>query len=317
MKDVLIINSYANTPSRRDVLINCINQLKKLKRDIILISNHRDDQYIQQIVDYYIYDSDNFLLPRENSPINWFADEHETIHIFHPGTSYIVYKNMCTSISFAKYLGYKRFFYLEFDVNFSDEDLSKIESIFDDVLYNNKMWMCNYISHDMAAYESRLFAGHVEFFTDHFIMIRSYDDWSITPPFSFTSESLEFIFPQFINNKLNSIYFTNIAVCEFFKNSQIDIFHAFSSVYIAYNSENIKEPLIFIRTESGNYEIIINNITTHKKNYLKNNILKHKFQISDDASDIKILLNDSVIFEESVDLKKIEIYKNECVRYKL
>jgi len=59
MKNVIIINSYANTDERRSVLINCINKLKKLNIDIIIISNYQDDQYIQSLTDYYIYDVDN------------------------------------------------------------------------------------------------------------------------------------------------------------------------------------------------------------------------------------------------------------------
>jgi len=46
MKNVIIINSYANTDHSRNVLIDCINKLKKLNIDIILISNYQDDIHV-------------------------------------------------------------------------------------------------------------------------------------------------------------------------------------------------------------------------------------------------------------------------------
>jgi hypothetical protein len=317
MKNVIIINSYANTDERKNVLINCINQLKKLNIDIILISNYTDDESIQKSVDHYLYDSDNFLLPKDKSPLNWYADSKETIHTFHPGTSYIVYKNICTAINHANSLGYEKFFYLEFDVNFSDEDLTKINIIFDDCLYSKEFWMCNFYHYEKDCYETRLFAGHVSFFIKNFIHIKSKFDWFNTYPFSTTSDTLEFILPLFIKKSNDLIHFTNVAVCDFFKTSKFDVCHSFSHVYIAYNTENINEPIIFLITDIGKYNIIINNKLEYSNDHINNQILKHKFIISNDNTNVKILHNNIIIFNECVTLHNIEEYKQKCIRYKL
>lgn len=210
MKNVIIINSYANTDERRNVLINCIKKLKKLNIDIIVMSNYQDDGYIQSLTDYYIYDNDNFLLPKET---------------VRGVTSYIVYKHICVSISFAKNLQYKNFLYLEFDVDFSESDIDKIDIILNQCLVDIKMWMCNFHSYDRLAIESRLFAGNIDFFLENFILVKSIDDWYNKYPFSVSSDTLEYIFPQLVNRIKQSIYFTNTSVREFFNSSNFDIFN--------------------------------------------------------------------------------------------
>jgi hypothetical protein len=317
MKNVIIINSYANTDHRRNVLIDCINKLKKLNIDIILISNYQDDSHVQSLTDYYIYDSDNFLLPKDKSPLNWFADDKESVHVFHKGTSYIVYKNICTSISFAKNLQYKNFLYLEFDVDFSESDIDKIDIILNQYLVDAKMWMCNFYSYDMPAIESILFAGNIDFFLENFILVKSIDDWYNKYPFSTTSDTLENILPKLVNHTNESIYATNTSVGEFFNSSKFNICSALSFINIAYNVENKFEPLLFIIAKTGKYNVLINDETIVNKNCLHNDWMKTRFTISDDLSNLKVLFNDSVVFEENVNLENIENFKNKCVVYKL
>lgn len=317
MKNVIIINSYANTDERRNVLINCINKLKKLSIDLILISNYQDDSYIQSLTDYYIYDIDNFLLTKDKSPLNWFADNKETIHLFHAGTSYIVYKHMCVSISFAKNLQYKNFFYLEFDVDFSESDIDKIDFILNRCLIDKKMWMCNFQSFGKQSIESRLFAGNVDFFLENFILVKSINDWNNKWPFSISSDSLESIFPQLVNHVKESIHFTNTCVGEFFDTSKFDVFNAYSFINIVYNIENKFEPLLFIITKNGKYNVLINDETIVNKNCLHNEWIKTRFIISNNLTNLKVLFNDSIIFEENVNSENIENFKNKCVLYKL
>jgi hypothetical protein len=317
MKNVIIINSYANTDERRNVLINCINKLKKLNIDIILISNYQDDGYVQSLTNYYIYDDDNFLLPKDKSPLNWFADDKETVHVFHRGTSYIVYKNICTSISFAKNLQYKNFFYLEFDIDFSELDLDKIDVILNHSLVDAKMWMCNFHSYNKPSIESRLFAGNVDFFLENFILVKSIDDWYTKSPFSTSSDTLENIFPQLVNHIKESIYFTNTCVGEFFDTSKFDVFNAYSFINVAYNIENKFEPVLFIIAKSGKYNVLINDETIVNKNCLHNEWIKTRFTVSNNLTNLKVLFNDTIVFEENVNLENIENFKNKCVLYKL
>lgn len=317
MKNVIIINSHANTTDRKTVLINCINQFKKLNYDIILSSNFKDDMDVQKLVDYYLYDFDNYLLPKDKSPINWFADAFETIHLLRNGNSYICYKHMCTSISFANYLGYKNFIYLEYDCVISDKDLEKINLIFED-LQNKKLWMCTYKDRYLnQGLESIFFAGCVNFFVNNIKLVKNINEWNEIEPFCNNSETLEFLFVKIFENVKNEILLNEKSVSEFFDKSQIDIFRAYTPINIVYNDENNSEPLLFILTESGIYTIIINETIVLNQSYQDNNWIKFKFKIDSKDTNIKVLFNNNVKFNTLININNIENIKYKAIRYKL
>lgn len=319
MKNVIIINSYANTDLKKTVLENSILKLKKLNIDIVLISNIFVDTKIQSLVNYFIYNSENLLLPKEKSPIKWFADHQETIHIYSMGTSYMCCKNILLSLKMCEIWGYKSFLYLEYDNYFSDEDLNKINDIFNKSLLEKKIWICNFKNeYNQIFYESRLFAGDITFFLENIKLPNSINEWQTIEPYASSSDTLELIFPKIMQH-LNEeyIFFTNVSVCEFFKNSQIDLIHAFSSVNIAYNSEFKDSPILFIVTEEGKYEIFLNDECIYNNKHLRNNLIKLKLKIGDVMSNVYVKLNDKLIFKTHLNINNIDNYKQTCVRYKL
>ena len=86
---------------------------------------------------------------------------------------------------------------------------------------------------------------------------------------------------------------------------------------MAYNSNNKLEPLLFIIAKNGKYNVLINDETIVNKNCLHNEWIKTRFTISNNLTNLKVLFNDSIIFEENVNLENIENFKNKCVLYKL
>ena len=202
-------------------------------------------------------------------------------------------------------------------MDFSESDIDKIDIILNQYLVDAKMWICNFYSYDMPAIESRLFAGNIDFFLENFILVKSIDDWYNKYPFSTTSDTLENILPKLVNHTNESIYATNTSISEFFNSSKFDVCDALSFINIAYNIENKFEPLLFIITKNGKYNVIIDNKTVLNKDCIHNEWVKIRFTISDDLSNLKVLFNDSVVFEENINLENIENFKNKCVVYKL
>jgi hypothetical protein len=82
MKNIVIINSYANTEEKVNLLLNYVKQVKKTNCDILLTSHLPLPQNIVTLVNYYIYDKENFLLPKERSPATWYADHEEYISLY-------------------------------------------------------------------------------------------------------------------------------------------------------------------------------------------------------------------------------------------
>ena len=99
MKNIVIISSYANTEEKLDILKNYILQIKKSKYDILLISRLPVPPNIIELVNYCIYDKENFLLPIEKSPVTWFADDKEYINLYSYRHGYILTKNISIGLN--------------------------------------------------------------------------------------------------------------------------------------------------------------------------------------------------------------------------
>lgn len=313
--NVIIVGSYANTDKKEVTLKRCISQLKKLNLNIILVSNFDDADDVKRSVNHYIYDSENTLLSKEKSPVKWFADSKETIHIHHKGNSYMCCKHMHIAIEFAKNK-YDNFVYIDYDSIISDEDLHKINDIFEKLRYK-KVWMCDFIANGEEFYDTTFFAGNVNFFSKNVRLAKSIDEWNNLPPYSYMNETLEKIFPVLLNSYTNEIHFTGIPSRKYFDKSEIDVFSAYSSANIAYNNEDKSNPIVFIITSKGKYEILIDGVVSYKNNHEKGNWIKHPIKIENHFKNIKVKFNDDILIDTNLNFSNIEELKENCIRYKL
>ena len=127
MKNIIIINSYANTEEKVNLLLNYVKQVKKTNYDILLTSHLPLPPNIVALVNYYIYDKENFLLPKERSPVTWYADYEEYISLYCSRHGYAIIKNVYNALHFAKSLGYTDFIFSEYDNILSDRGVDKFQ----------------------------------------------------------------------------------------------------------------------------------------------------------------------------------------------
>lgn len=314
-KNVIIISSYANTEQKAASLKRCIHQLKKLSLDTILVSNYTDADDIKSLVNYYIHDPENTLLSKEKSPVKWFADGNETIHIHHKGNSYMCCKHMYVGINFAKNR-YDNFLYTEYDNFISDADLPKIQDIFEKLKTKNA-WICDFVANGDLFYETNIFAGNVNFFSEKIRFVKSIEEWNNMEPYSRMNETLEKIFPVLLNSYKDQIYFTGLSLDKYFDKSEIDVFSAYSNVNIAYNNEDRSTPMIFIITNNAQYQILLNDQVVYQKYHLKNDWIKYPIKITNEETNVKIKTNDQLLIDTDLSLFNVENLKENCIRYKL
>ena len=99
MKNLFIIDTYPVSPKQEEILIECIEKLKFLKWDILLVSHLPIKTEIQEMVDYLIYDKDNTFLPSSITPFNWFEiGENLKVKILNGGHTLQICRNMFNSI---------------------------------------------------------------------------------------------------------------------------------------------------------------------------------------------------------------------------
>lgn len=148
-KSIVIIDCFVHSSQVEDKLRNCIKNLKRYKQDVLLISNKVIKEDILDLVDYYVYDSENKLFSDDKysaNPITLYKI-YDSIEIYEVvkgvqkhGLS--VLRNLFKSIKIAKEYGYTHFHRVEVDDIMGNESLDIISLIprlnIDGVFYFNE-----------------------------------------------------------------------------------------------------------------------------------------------------------------------------------
>lgn len=132
-KSIVIIDCYVHSSQIENKLHNCIRNLKKHKQDVLLISNKVIKEEILNLVDYYVYDSENRLF----SDDKYSADPITLYKIFDSLEIYEVIKgvqkhglsvmrNLFKAIKIAKEYGYTHFHRVEVDDIMGDISLDNM-----------------------------------------------------------------------------------------------------------------------------------------------------------------------------------------------
>ncbi len=161
-KEIVIIGSYANQPYKLDLLNDCIDKIRPLGFDIMLVSHYPIPFEVQQKVDYVVYDKENILQDETSTTGYWFqCDEFNLVSYNNDGTgahALAVVSNINNGVNYANYLKYKFFFYLECDNNFNVEDLKKIQVLKNSMFLKYKnMIVFNHLVQDCQIYETIMF----------------------------------------------------------------------------------------------------------------------------------------------------------------
>lgn len=311
--EILIVNSYINTKEKEEVLYKSLIQLKKLNRHILLLSNSTIlSKNILDICDFYIYNSENLLLPSEKSPLIWYADATETVHMYNKGVNLSIVRNMNLGLHFVKNLGFTKFLYMEYDNIFHDDDLPTLEGMFQ-ILSDKYAYFCRFNDYNQLAYETRIFSGDVDFFLTNISLPKTYEEWAVTYPYSSNTETLEYIFPVLLSTHSDNIQFYDGGNGYLFSKSDIDIFRSSNDVNVVYNKNKIDTPLLFIVGVGAEYTIFIDDIQIDKIWLNRNEIKKYYFNITETPTHIKVLRsNDVKTFEVNID--NIEKFKSYGIR---
>lgn len=141
-EELIVIGTYPNLKSRVQLTKDTINSLKPLGRKILLISHYPVDFETQQLVDYYIFDSNNPLChhsyyTRFYRSTNEYHAEVNINGLKYSNQSLTVLVNLFTATKFAQDLGFKSFFYSTYDVIISEADIPIIETGFEEVKNSN------------------------------------------------------------------------------------------------------------------------------------------------------------------------------------
>lgn len=133
--EVIIISTYPDTNKRKQLTIDCINSLKPLNKKIILASHYPVSDDIQEMVDYYIYDKENIIIPHSYYTHFYRQTNKYDVQVNLTGQnnsnqSLAALMNWMNGLKLAKSLGYTKALTMAFDVIVNENDYPTIDEIF-------------------------------------------------------------------------------------------------------------------------------------------------------------------------------------------
>lgn len=142
--EAIVITTYPNTIKRKTLTADCINSFKKLNRKIILVSHYPVSEQIQDMVDYYIFDKNNLMIPHSFYDHFYSNNDNRDIKIninnlTKSNQSLAALINLFNGIKLSKELGFTKVMTVVYDVILSDLDVPLIEDYFSKL---DGIWNC-------------------------------------------------------------------------------------------------------------------------------------------------------------------------------
>lgn len=264
-KDLVIIGAYPNTSISIDVLKECILKLKNTF-DVALSTHYPVNEEIQNLVDYYIYDSHNDLIDGNDNPSVWLKNDIFYLQVKQlKNYAYSVYSCILNSAQLL-HKKYDYFYYINSDVLIDEKDLSKLINLKELTLKNNKKSL--FFKRFEGMVDCVLFFSETKFFIDNFCNVKSKEEF-IEYTKNFTEPYVIYVLESFycerINNWLkNETYIVHENLEDYLPHSQIDVLKSFNG-----KSEKKKDYEIQIVKEKDSERIFFvyynNNANYEKK----------------------------------------------------
>lgn len=224
--DLIVINAYPNTIEREVILENCINQLKKTNKEILLVTHYPVKIKIQQLVDYFIYDIRNPIL--DTSMLYWYGNEDfylQTSTFEFGAASYTVLLSIQNAVYLAKSLGKKIFYYFEYDCLISDQDLKKIDFLKTEIFKKGKKGYVQITTHGMDIKNKGVgmlfFMFDIDFYIKTFKIIHSIEEYKKSVK---NGVALEFYLYQMLYKNISEVEVEEkVYIREFFPSSELNL----------------------------------------------------------------------------------------------
>lgn len=241
--EVVLITSHANNHKKKEILKDCVLEIKRQGYDIILSSHIEVDNDVKELVDYFILDKENPIVKHtdyhlyDKSPMSYWVNQIDFYFsiVFELNHGYAVLKLIKNGASIALSNGYDKIHVVDYDYILKDDNVIKTHSnlldSYDLVKYN---WNdCLYLI------SSGLFSVRADCFVEKAKNIKSKEDYF---NFCHTVVFEEFLYFLFKDVRLKNI--SDISLLR--KNNEIDKVHVSISKPKKETGENI---LLFLTRE--------------------------------------------------------------------
>ena len=245
---LLVVDAYLSDKKRSESCLVIINQLKEKfpNYSILLINKSSKSFNLQKEVDYYLNLSNSFLVgyppkdildsERYERPYVYVSTPKGTFENWMPLTGVTdhvagIYNSFLLTAKFAKSLGYKKVFKVEYDTEFNSNDLSLIKThvdSFKDYLFYGKRQEGEYAKKHHYLIDVHFIGYSVDLFQGFSLVNNDDDFWELCKKINYYGKWIEYIIPSIVyyqkhskNKVINGIDFPGI-VTDRFPNSSFD-----------------------------------------------------------------------------------------------
>ena len=221
MKKIIILGAYPSNKYSEEVLVECIDIFSNSGYDIMLTSHLPIPTYIQEKVNYFIYDKENIILEEEFSTVLFTETPHFKVEVKNNSHLLAVSKNINNGINLSKNLGYEFFYFIECDNLMSEGDMGKLEllrkTMFEE---DKKMIAFQYLNEGYHINETLIFGGCPKYFTKNIKLPTT--KYEFLNYISTTDTSLEKIFYKKTKNQTSNFLLIDVPSYSFFSESNIN-----------------------------------------------------------------------------------------------
>ncbi len=292
MKKIIIISSYSDIPEKEKTLVDCINSVSGKGYDIMITSHYPVPDYIQRMVNYCIYDSDNTFLPIQHSPYYWVNNSIFNYRININSHNLTILRNISNGVNISKSLGYELFYFMEYDNIFEESDFNKLDNLMNSMCINEKdmIFFKPTFSNEnglITEYCTLVFGGRLSWFLNTMRIpksIEEYSDWVVEAPSNileqifysklFNYEYRFIIEPIIVENYFDKSImnkYSSVVICEPCVSNDNDIFlfiNNFSSksIIVEINSQSLElsSTAWYYQFISTDLDIIIKDVNTNE-----------------------------------------------------
>lgn len=323
MKPCFIINYWADTDEKINMIVNCIKQLKKTNLDIIYTSLCPIDRRISDETNFSIFSNNNDLLSLfdlldsditliNNVSYNSVDFKFFSIPINWKGVQYAVHDQLITNFKTVKSLGYTHCHFIVGDCFITDNEIDNFKIIEKACLLLNKKAYFDDITEKFSeAYSGIYFYSDIDFFLSNFKQQFSKKEYI---NYYNSNEGLlcfEQILKHHFKSKEKYLLLGNndsfeLGHLSIFKESKIDIITSFNNttnyhIIPLELTPGIKDiSYIFVTSK----EIEPTNFKIYVDNEVEEGIIEYDnflyFKINKNQFHLKILKNDKVDFDEMI-----------------
>lgn len=177
-EDLFVVLTYPDTKIKQDITTECINNIKAYSNKKILLTSHYPlTKELQEISDFYLYDSYNPLIEHTLYKFYWSdmnnikmelnLDKLKNVNKLNQ--SLVVLNNIENSVRFAKEAGYKRIICVSYDFIFKENNIETIDNILGKLdTENKKGYFMSYQEGDMSLLKTVFFIVDVDFYSQIF-----------------------------------------------------------------------------------------------------------------------------------------------------